>query len=167
MIAGTEPVPILAQDGGGTGTARIAEIHHVLPVVLRGDPRAFTDGLEHSQIGLMSDKNKAMAVVDREGRLEQSDGLCGPADGKSLHGAAVLLEMACPGNGDLLAGRGLGIALAGRKSHLRRDGRGKHGCGAAVAEKDRHAAVGIIDGPGQVFRIDQQDEGEGLRASSC
>jgi hypothetical protein len=92
MIARAKIIPALAQDGGRTGAAGVAKKFHIVPVIIFRNLRTLADCLQHAHIGLMTDKDKAIAIQG-VGLLQHANGLCCLSNGKALHGVPVLLEV--------------------------------------------------------------------------
>src|SRR5512136_1751056 len=92
MITREKIIPVLAQDSRRSGTAGVAKKFHIVPMIIFRNLSTLTDCLQHSEIGLMTDKDKAIAVQG-VGLLQYAKGVCGLSNGKALYSVPVLLEV--------------------------------------------------------------------------
>ena len=92
MIAWPQVIPALAQHGWSSRAAGVAKKFYIVPMIIFGYLRAFADSLQHTHIGLMTDKDKAIAIQGVV-LLQHADGFRCLSNGKALDGVPLLLEV--------------------------------------------------------------------------
>ena len=92
IIARPKIIPALAKNGRRSGAAGVAKKFYIVPMIIICNLRTFADSLQHTHIGLMTDKDEAIAI-EGIGLLQHADRLCCLSNGKALNGVPVLPEV--------------------------------------------------------------------------
>ena len=92
IIAWHKIIPPLAQNGRRSGASGVAKKFYIVPMIIFRNLGTFADSLKHAHIGLMTDKDEAIAV-ERIGLLQHADRFCRLSNGKALNSVPILLEV--------------------------------------------------------------------------